>query len=231
MAESANGVRVERPPNGDAGVWISTAERLDSLGAEVRYPPDPAYDRLGRRPFPTTETFHDPDGEGRVTLHAFRREGDRSVLSHARTLPPGSGRFAAHRHLDYEEQWLVYSGTASYKLGRKRGELGPGEKLILPPGTAHVDPYNASDEPLELLGLISPPNSFTFLYGRTHGDALRTGRVNRQQQLSPLHLMLVLRESRAGTYAAGPPVTIQRLLVIPLLAAFARLRGYRVSTW
>jgi mannose-6-phosphate isomerase-like protein (cupin superfamily) len=231
MGESSNGVRVERPPNGDLESWISTAERLDSLGAEVRYLPDPSYDRLGRRSFPITETFRDPNGEGRVTLHAFRREGDRSVLSHARTLPPGTGRFAAHRHLDYEEQWLVYSGTAGYKQGRERGTLVAGEKLILPPGTPHVDPYNDSDEPLELLGLISPPNSFTFHYGRTHGDALRAGRVNGQQQLTPLHLMLVLRETRAGTYAAGPPIPIQRLLVIPLLAALARLRGYRMSTW
>lgn len=215
----------------DLATRIRIAERLDDLGASIEYLPDPAVDRKGRRPFPVMEHFVEPDSGSRIELHAFRQEAGRSVVSYSRTLPPGTGRFGAHLHLDFEERWLVYSGRASFREGRRRGTLEPGETWTVPPGAPHVDPYNEADEPLELLSIITPPSRFAFIYGRTLGQGLVAGTLTGQQQLTTLQLMAVLHATRGETFAAGPPIVIQRHVVIPLLGRLARLRGVRPAVW
>lgn len=210
---------------------LRLAEHWEGPEADFLRIPDPAYDRQGRRPIPAVETYEDAELGARLVLHAFRREGDQSVLSYARTLPPGAGKHGAHLHRDFEERWLVYSGRARYRKGRRTGTLEAGDTVTFERGMAHVDPYNDAEEPLELLSLMSPPTTFAYVYGRTLVQAVRDGKANRRQQLTPLHLMLVLRSTRAETFAAGPPILLQRLVAIPLVAALARLRGYQVARW
>ncbi|HUL51282.1 MAG TPA: cupin domain-containing protein [Candidatus Nitrosotalea sp.] len=69
-------------------------------------------------------------------------------------LPPGEAhRF--HYHPKMEEILYVLSGTAEQWVERDRRSMKPGDSLYLPSGIIHGT-YNAGNEPLEFLAVLSP---------------------------------------------------------------------------
>jgi quercetin dioxygenase-like cupin family protein len=173
------------------------------------------------------EIYTHDDSGARIDTHPWFYRDGQQLFGWTRIFPPHTGRFAAHRHEDVEQRTTVSFGAARYRIGREWRELEPGEELVIPPGTPHVDPYNDTDGALELTTLFSPGPMYLFHYARTLGQAIRDGNVTHQQEFKLLHLMVMLAQPGAETYAAGPPIALQRFVVIPLMAALGRLRGYR----
>lgn len=69
-------------------------------------------------------------------------------------MPPGTGH-AFHRHPAMEEIIYVISGRAEQWVDRASRALGPGEVAHIPRDVVHGT-YNASDEPLVFLAILSP---------------------------------------------------------------------------
>ena len=69
-------------------------------------------------------------------------------------IPPGQGH-AFHRHPEMEEIIYVISGKCEQWIDRQKQLLGPGEMAHIPMNVTHGS-YNAGDETLVLLAILSP---------------------------------------------------------------------------
>jgi quercetin dioxygenase-like cupin family protein len=71
------------------------------------------------------------------------------------TLPPGALGSPLHRHTSEDEYSYVLEGRLGAQLAADVVEAGPGELVQKPRGQEHAF-WNAGDEPLRFLELISP---------------------------------------------------------------------------
>lgn len=79
--------------------------------------------------------------------------GGFSLVEH--TLPPRGLGAPLHRHANEDECSFVVEGRLGAQLGDEIVEAGPGEVVWKPRGQQHTF-WNASDEPLRFLEIISP---------------------------------------------------------------------------
>jgi mannose-6-phosphate isomerase-like protein (cupin superfamily) len=80
---------------------------------------------------------------------------DNSTLAEA-TVPPATETFA-HFH-SFEEIYYFTAGRGRMRLGDEVADVGPGDCVRIPPGTAHKLSAGP-DEPLVLLCSCAPPFS------------------------------------------------------------------------
>lgn len=73
------------------------------------------------------------------------------------TLPPG-GVTEAHRHPRTEEIYYILRGAGRMTLECEQREVGPGDGILIPPGTRHAI-RNIGAEPLVFLCCCAPPYS------------------------------------------------------------------------
>jgi mannose-6-phosphate isomerase-like protein (cupin superfamily) len=73
------------------------------------------------------------------------------------TLPPGAAT-EAHRHPVTEEVYYVLRGVGRMAVGFEEREVGPGDGVLIPPGTRHTI-RNVGAEPLVFLCCCAPPYS------------------------------------------------------------------------
>jgi mannose-6-phosphate isomerase-like protein (cupin superfamily) len=167
-------------------------------------------------------TYRSPRGAayGRVVEHT----PDRAVLE--RLMPPGTGKTDAHLHRDFAQVFEVVEGTASCSVDGAEGTLSAGESVDIPRGVPHVDPYNPGPGPLVVRNVVTPAGRFVDVYVSSWGRALEEGRLNSQDEFTFLGLAVMLAEARGDSWAAGPPMALQRLAV-PVAARLGRLRGHR----
>jgi mannose-6-phosphate isomerase-like protein (cupin superfamily) len=79
--------------------------------------------------------------------------GSFSLVEH--TLPPRGLGAPLHRHANEDECSFVVEGRLGAQLGDEIVEAGPGEVVWKPRGQEHTF-WNAGDEPLRFLEVISP---------------------------------------------------------------------------
>jgi len=72
-------------------------------------------------------------------------------------LPPG-GATDGHRHPVTEEIYYVLRGAGRMTVGTEQREVGPGDGILIPPGTRHTI-ENIGQEPLVFLCCCAPPYS------------------------------------------------------------------------
>ena len=75
---------------------------------------------------------------GKITIHVKVSAADNNgayTLMEA-FVPPGSGA-SLHRHPTYDDVHFVLEGRYACQLGEETFELGPGEMMFAPRGTAH----------------------------------------------------------------------------------------------
>ena len=85
---------------------------------------------------------------------AYLVEGESFALVE-HTLPPRALGSPLHRHANEDEYSYVLEGRLGAQLGDEVVEAGPGELVRKPRGQEHAF-WNAGDEPLRFLELISP---------------------------------------------------------------------------
>ena len=71
------------------------------------------------------------------------------------TLPPGAGT-EAHRHPRTEEIYYILRGVGRMTIEGEQQEVGPGDGILIPPGTRHTI-RNTGAEPLVFLCCCAPP--------------------------------------------------------------------------
>ncbi len=57
----------------------------------------------------------------------------------------GSGYMASHLHEDFDEIFLIETGSAHYEIDGVKHRAKAGDVIIFPKGVKHVNPYNASN--------------------------------------------------------------------------------------
>ena len=143
---------------------------------------------------------------------------------------PNTGRGPQHVHRDFVHRFECLHGESIVDVGEERRVLRAGEATEVPRGTAHSDPYNASRADALVRWTITPQTDFVRRFARLWVQCLVRGRLNQQDEMSALQIMVLLDEGNHESHMAGPPVvvTAQRLL-LPVIAAFGRLLGLRAN--
>jgi mannose-6-phosphate isomerase-like protein (cupin superfamily) len=140
---------------------------------------------------------------------------------------PGAFVAAEHIHPQQTEHFEVVAGTLRGRVAGKELAGGPGETVVVPPGTPHVW-WNAGGEPLHVRVEVRPALSFEGFFEAFFGLA-QDGKVSRKTGLpNPLQMAVLLRAYRDVLILAQPPRAVQTLLFGPL-AALGRLLGYRAD--
>jgi mannose-6-phosphate isomerase-like protein (cupin superfamily) len=140
-----------------------------------------------------------------ASLTVIEHSAQRSLVE--RTMVPHTGRADRHVHLDLDQSWWAVQGTLTCEVNGVERRIRPGERVDIPRGTPHRDPFNESDEPIVWRSEFRPNTLFVEVFIRTFGE-------------------LMERDDLNESWKAGPPVWLQRP-VVALGAAIARLRGFR----
>jgi quercetin dioxygenase-like cupin family protein len=176
----------------------------------------------------TGDVFEHPETGSRLEILATPGDGGRDVLVVERLLKPGKGRAGAHLHRDFVHSFEVLDGRLTLEVDGEERTAAPGERVSVPIGTPHRDPYNASGEDLRIRTEFEPVPDFVDGFTAAFGHLLREGRTNENDFPPQLQLFVCLHAFNADSWGVGPPIAVQRM-VVPLLAFVGRLRGYRVS--
>jgi mannose-6-phosphate isomerase-like protein (cupin superfamily) len=101
----------------------------------------------------STDTVHLFDLGVRFLVESETTGGGFALVEH--TLPPRALGAPLHRHAKEDEYSYVLEGRLGAQLGDATVEAGPGELVRKPRGQEHTF-WNAGDEPLRFLEIISP---------------------------------------------------------------------------
>jgi quercetin dioxygenase-like cupin family protein len=125
----------------------------------------------------------------------------------------------AHVHPVQEERFEVVSGTMRFKKGRETVLAGPGDVLVVPPGTAHRF-ANAGDSPAVIRVEVRPALRMEQLWETVVAMA-REGRTFNSGLPRPLDLALFMREFEQEVRAPFAP-GVARAATAPLAWLAAR---------
>ena len=103
----------------------------------------------------SSKPFITKDGsEIRSILDRTNSSAENQSLAEA-TLPPGAAT-EPHRHPRTEEIYYILRGAGRMTVGMEHRDVGPGDGILIPPGTRHTI-QNAGQEPLVFLCCCAPP--------------------------------------------------------------------------
>jgi quercetin dioxygenase-like cupin family protein len=169
------------------------------------------------------EEWTSPDG--RSVVRVVELSPERAVIE--RVLRPPSGKAGAHLHRDWLQSFEAVDGELSIQVGKEEPSLlAVGETAQVPRGVVHVDPWNESASTAVVRNTVSPVTPAVHVIFGTLGELLASGQLDTQDGFTLLQLAAVLRAGRADSWGAQPPIPVQRV-VLPVLAAIARARGFR----
>ena len=94
--------------------------------------------------------------EIRELLHPAHHGAKNQSLAEA-LIPPGSTTLL-HRHAKTEEIYHVTQGAGTMTLGDQQFPIGPGDSVLIPPGTPHCV-TNTGQSPLLILCCCAPAYS------------------------------------------------------------------------
>lgn len=139
---------------------------------------------------------------------------------------PGGAVAGEHVHPVIEEWFTVTGGRIGFRIDGRESIARLGERLHVPPGTAH-DWWNAGDEEVRVIVEIKPAGRFEAMVANLFGLA-QDGKTNEKGMPNLLQAALFAREFEDVLYFTKPPRVAQKAL-FGVLAPIARLLGYRGS--
>lgn len=145
-----------------------------------------------------------------------------------RFLPPGTGKTAAHRHMDGIERFEVVEGQATGSVGGTTRRLVAGDVLEVPVGSSHVHPHTMASERATVVHTIEPRARFVEVYFASWVGWLERGQTDAQDEPTLLQIMAVIKNGGGGTWVAGPPVALQKALA-EVFGRVAARRGFRAA--
>lgn len=152
------------------------------------------------------------------------------LLKFEYVLPP---RFSIpeHVHMRQEERHEVLSGTLRGRVGGRKRDFGPGERVVGPAGVPHAWQNPSGSEELRIVSELRPAQRFEALM-EVYFALGRDLKTNRKALPGDLVRVAVLAdESKHDFYPTGIPLLLWRALLAPLgaLAYVARRFGYGVE--
>jgi mannose-6-phosphate isomerase-like protein (cupin superfamily) len=150
------------------------------------------------------------------------------TMKFERSFAPGTGRADPHLHEDLTQTWDALSGEAMIEVDGVEREFRTGDRVAIPTGTRHRDPWNPGPGELHARAIFEPDNDFIEAYGEAYAHLLTEGGLNDQEEMPLLQVFVTSKATNGRSWAASPPIGIQKVS-LPLLAAIGRLRGYRPS--
>ena len=146
-----------------------------------------------------------------------------------RSFAPGTGRADPHLHQDLTQTWEGLSGEGMIEVDGEEREFRAGDRVAIPPGRLHRDPWNPSSTELHARGIFEPINDFIEAYAEAYVHHLtESGRLDDQDEMPLLQIFVTSRATNGRSWAGSPPIAVQKAS-LPLLAAVGRLRGYKLS--
>lgn len=132
-----------------------------------------------------------------------------------------------HIHPRQEERFVVISGTMGVRAEGKEQVLGPGEEVVVTPGTPHTF-WNAGDEELhhlvELRPALASEAFFETVFGLQRDDKFPV----EGGKEAPNVFQGALIVSEYENYVAGMPILLQKIF-FPPLASLGHLLGYKAN--
>ncbi len=129
-----------------------------------------------------------------------------------------------HVHPHQEERFHVIRGSVRFEVDGRETILGPGERISVPPGTAHTW-SNIGEVDAEIRVELEPALRTEMFFETLFGLA-KDGKTNHKGIPNLLSMAVIMREFDEEIRLARPPATVQRA-VFGFLALLGRRLGYR----
>jgi quercetin dioxygenase-like cupin family protein len=172
----------------------------------------------------TGETLENPVTGERLTFHRTSKDtGGESVLVETVVQPDGFVA-AAHVHPFQTERFELLAGTLRLERGEETVTAGPGDVVVVEPGTPHRF-SNAGETEAVFLCEVTPALQFESLI-ETMFTLAQEGRTGRRGLPNPLRLAVIAKVHFDTVRLPSPPVFVQRL-ALAVAAPLGRLLGYR----
>jgi mannose-6-phosphate isomerase-like protein (cupin superfamily) len=171
------------------------------------------------------DVIENPRRNERVRLveTAVETGGARLVL--AVTAEPTEVGPPMHMHPGQTETFEIERGRLTYVLGGSKPKTaGAGEVVVVAASVSHTW-WNSGPGTLEMVGRLEPAGRFQTFIETIYG-LIRDGKVTSRGIPRPLQMAVIAHEFRNDVVFAAIPGPARRLL-LPLLAAIGRMRGYR----
>jgi len=172
----------------------------------------------------TGDTIENPVTGERLVFHKTTADTNGEAVVVECFVQPDGAVAAAHVHPFQEERFEVLRGSVGFRVGRRKLIAGPGERLTVPPGTAHRF-WNAGDDEASFVCEIRPAMQFEQLV-ETMFSLAADGRTNRKGMPNPLRLAVIANEHFVTLELPFPPAVVQRI-ALACGAPIGRLLGYR----
>lgn len=150
-----------------------------------------------------------------------------SGMSFERAYKPHSGKADPHFHQDFTQTWRALNGEGTIEIDGEQRRFAAGDEIAIEPGTPHRDPFSGEGD-LTVRGTFTPCPPFIEAFAEALVHHTQEGTVNDQDEMPLLQILLIAKEFDGHSYRAGVPVALQKA-TLPLVAAIARLRGYRAA--
>lgn len=168
------------------------------------------------------QVLENPLTGARTIFHQTAQETGGALLQLEEVRAAGFTGPPAHVHPRQEECFLVLAGTARIQVSGEDHLLQPGERVAIAPGTAHTWANGGTGEVRALCEFRPALNMeayFESLYAippqQNAGNLVR-----------PSFLQMVLLALTYESFLAGPPIILQKALLLTLKPV-ALLLGYR----
>ncbi len=125
--------------------------------------------------------------------------------------PEAGNRVGAHLHARQTESFEVLEGRVRYVLDHGEHEAGPGDRIVVPPGAAHVNPWNVGSDDARIRQRVKPALDFDVVVETLLGFA-HDGKLGRGGQVPFLALATMMDGLESKTYRPGVPVPLQAAL-------------------
>jgi quercetin dioxygenase-like cupin family protein len=169
----------------------------------------------------TTSEIVDPVRRQRIS---FAGEGE--VLRAEVWTAPG-GDVPAHYHPAQTESFEVVSGEVQFRIGRKRRQAGPGDRVVAAPGVVHA--FKNTGKVDALVRVEARPALRLQAFLEEAAALARAGRYTQRGVPRGLRAAAELAELMERysdvTVMAFPPRRLQRLMLAPLARVARRARS------
>ena len=152
----------------------------------------------------------------------FEREGQNLIIN--TRVRPGGGP-PPHVHPNGEERFSIHEGKVEFLVGRRKVTAGPGDELIVPPGTRHAFKNVGETEAVFRAEVRPEPSGKGEGFFRETAAAAQQGMYNARGMPTGLRAALrlteILERYQDFVLISRPPPAIQRLF-FPLARRFGR---------
>ncbi|BBL78306.1 cupin [Rubrobacter xylanophilus] len=169
------------------------------------------------------ETIENPVTGERVTFLKTSAETDGELVLIETTVAPDGSVAAEHLHPYQCERFEILEGEVEFKVGGRLLTAGPGDVVVVEPGTAHRF-RNAGEEEVRFRCEVRPALTFESFLVTMFGLAA-DGKTGKGGLPNPFHLAVIMAEHFDLVRLPHVPAWVQRA-GLALGAPVGRLLGY-----